>query len=59
MCAWRRGVGITDNTDVVSEMRARILGLGDWGANRSRQNLQFRVILVEIEGHMRDCESID
>lgn len=31
MCAWRRGVGITDNTDIVSEMRARILGLGDWG----------------------------
>lgn len=40
----------------LTEMRAPIFGLGDWEANRRKYNLWSRVILVEIEGHMRDCK---
>lgn len=61
MCVRGRGVGITDDADMVSdsEKRAPILGLGNWETNRSRYNLQSKVILVEIEGRMRDCASTD
>lgn len=50
MCVGRRGVEITDGADMISdsEMKAHILDLGYCGTNRSRKNLQFRVILVEM-----------
>lgn len=40
----------------LTEMGAPILDLRDWEANRRKYNLQSRVILVEIEGYMRDCK---